>query len=297
MGIQEIFDSFTSAVGDVQQYRDLTGSVADAEWRRMNEWKKAAEEDPSRPEFLSMQNMTFREATTGKAVLYHFRDTSIDERLAALVKHTKRQYQWHLAECYELFETFLTQAYAWSGHRDPSVWPLRDFGGVTWGEVMGHDYAWFLTLARNKKDAPLSILRHFSELLPSVKQVEENNKLRANLLVAVTFVAHLRHQIVHARGVIKDGEKFANGVTQKLGLSGAAKSKHAEFVLQSLWLEDDGLISLMKVPVEGSPHPLQLHHDVFDGYVRYLLAYAHHLSVHLAAWAGEEFQMVPAKRD
>jgi hypothetical protein len=294
MRIQEIFESFTSAIGDVQHYRSLTRTVAEAEWQRLNEWKKAGD-DPSRPEFVSMQNMTFREATTGKAISYHFRNTSLDEAMVSLTRHLKRQYQWHLAECYELFETFLAQAYAWSGHRDPSNWPLRDFGGVTWGHVMGHDYAWFLNLARNKKDAPLSILRHFSELLPRVKLVAEENELGANLLVAVTFVAHLRHQIVHVHGVIQDLEKFADGVIQKLGFSGEAKKKHTEFIMRSLRIDEDGVITLLREPVAGTPPPLRLHHSVFDEYVRYLLAYAHHVSKEWAISWSEDFQLSSRK--
>lgn len=288
MHIQDIYEDFTSRLGDVQHYRSLTASVAEAEWRRLHQWKLAADADPTKSRLLSMQNMTFREATTGKAVLYHFRETSVDERLSGLVKHTKRQYQWHLAECYELFEDFLVRAYAWSGHQDPSGWSLRDFGGVTWGEVMGRDFDWFLALAKNKRDAQLSIMRHFAELLPAVKSGVEKNMLGGNLFVAVTLVAHLRHKIVHAGGVITDRDEFAESVVQKLGFSGTAKKKQIQFMSEVMWLDGDGLISLLKVPVPGAPAPLQLHHDVFDGYVSYLLAYAHHLTVHMTTHFGKE---------
>ena len=296
MQIQDIFNNFTSAVGDVQYFKSLTVLVAKAELQRLHEWKSAAEADSSMPVLLSMQNWRFREATTGQSLLYHFRDTNVKDRLAAVSKHTNRQLQWHLTECYELFEAFLKEAYAWSGHQDPSSWPLRDFGEETWGEVEGHGYPWFLTLAKIKRGAPTSILRYFSKLMPSVQAVEEDNKLGVNLLVAVTFVASVRHKIVHAGGVVSDHGKFAAEVMKKLGMSGKGSDKHVEFISQLLLLQEDGQIYLMKVPDDGSPKQLQVTYDIFDEYVRYLLSYAHHLSKHLAAFYAQEFQMSPPMR-
>ncbi len=180
------------------------------------------------------------------------------------------------AEAYELFEEFIKRAYAFMGMASPGRWPLRDFGSIQWADVSAKGFDWFLEQSRAKKDAPLSMLRQLGQVLPRLKHAETQNRMECDLLVAVTLIGQMRHQIVHSRGIVTDKKAFSEGVLKKLGLSGTGAVQHLEFIDQTLLLSpQDGSIYVLKVRSPESTAPIRIHYDVFDGLVRYLLMYAH----------------------
>jgi len=182
------------------------------------------------------------------------------------------------------------------GFSNPTTWPLRDFGSVRWEELKAKEFDWFLQQARVKKDAPLSMLRQFREVLPRMKHVESNNRLDCNLLVAVTLVGHMRHFIVHAGGFVHDKPKFAHEIVSKLGYSGSGMSKHLDFIEQTLLVKkSDGAIYLLNIPAPDSNAYVRTHYDILDELVRYLLAYAHQLYLSLGGKAIDKFDELPPR--
>jgi hypothetical protein len=193
--------------------------------------------------------------------------STVDDLIAALVRQTNRHHQWFLVEAYELFEDFLEHAYAYVGLHHPEFWPLRDFGGIRWDEAKSKSYPWYLTQARSKKDLPSSIMRQFREVLPRVSLLEKANKLGLDLFVAVTLVAKMRHQIVHARGVILDKPKFIDDLLKELGYNGPARAQQAQFIDERLVVDGQtNAIHLQKirVPAPDAPPGITGSIDPFD---------------------------------
>lgn len=282
MDIFEIFMRFTTGVADIELFRRDAHAAADRELAHLLEQKKRVDVRDDAHRFKALHNMFFKSASNGEHVFYGFRDVSVDEAIASLVRHINRQHQWFLAEAYELFEEFVKRAYAHMGMMEPSRWPMRDFGSIRWDEVASKDYAWFMEQARNKKDAPLSMLRQLAEVLPRLQIVEKDNRAGCDLRLAVTLVGHLRHRIVHARGVIPDLDVFADDVVGKMGYSGSSRTPHLEFIRGTVLVNTaDHTIHLLSVPHPDSRPPLNIRYDVFDSLIRYLLMYAHEVYLSL----------------
>lgn len=241
------------AIADIEVYRHSVESAADREYGHLLQQKENVVNSGLNGT-IALHNMFFQDATSGQPVFYGFRDIAIDQAILNLVRHTNRQHQWFLAEAYELFEEFVKHAYAFMGMNDPTRWPLRDFGGIQWDEVQSKDYQWFLEQARAKRDAPLSMLRQFRKVLPRMASVEPNNRYNCDLQVAVTLVGQMRHQIVHAKGIVSDKMAFAEEMIRKLGYSGAGMAPHLKFIEQTLLVNsEDGAICLLNIPAPDSP--------------------------------------------
>lgn len=293
MTILEIFRNFTVAIANVDLSRSSAESAADREYRFLLDQKKTIAEVGLRST-VNLQNMFFQDASSGRAVFYGFRNVTIDEAIHDLIRHTNRQHQWFLAEAYELFEEFVKRAYAFMGMQDPTLWPLRDFGAIQWNEIQSKDYQWYLEQARAKRDSPLAMLRQFRKVLPRMASVEVDNRQKCDLQVAVTLVGHMRHQIVHARGIISDMTSFAEDLVRKLGHSGKGMAPHLEFVAEVLVVnKEDGEIHLLNLPASDSSGTPGFHYDIFNEMVRYLLVYAHQVYLSLGGEWMEKFEEIP----
>lgn len=281
MTILEIFRNFTMAIADIEVYRKSVVSAADREYSHLLLHKNNAS-GRSSSRIINSQNMFFKDATSGQRIFYGFRDIDIDQAIHNLVRHTNRQHQLFLAEAYELFEEFLKHAYAFMGMNDPKRWELCDFGDIPQDEVKSKNYQWFLEKARKKKKAPLSMLRQFRKVLPRMKSVEPSNQYNCDLQVAVTLVGQMRHQIVHAQGIISDRKKFAEKMIKSLGYSGAGMASHLDFIEKTLLLNSgDGAIYLLNIPAPDSSLPFRFHYDVLDVFIKFLLTYAHQVYLSL----------------
>jgi hypothetical protein len=293
MTILEIFRNFTMAIADIEVYRNSVESVADREYGHLLQQKENVA-NSGLIGTIALHSMFFQDATSGRPVFYGFRDIAPDQAILNLVRHTNRQHQWFLAEAYELFEEFVKHAYAFMGMNDPTRWPIRDFGGIQLDEVQSKDYQWFLKQARAKGDTPLSMLRQFRKMLPRMASVESNNRYNCDLRVAVTLVGQMRHQIVHAKGIIPDKKAFAEKMIRKLGYSGAGMEPHLEFIEQTLLVNsEDGAIYLLNVPAPDSTPPFRFHYDILNNLVRYLLIYAHQIYLSLGGRWIEKLESVP----
>lgn len=293
MTILEILRNFTAAIADIEVYRNSVESAADREYCHLMQQKEIVANN-GLIGTIALHSMSFQDATSGRPIFYGFRNIAVDQAILNLVRHTNRQHQWFLAEAYELFEEFVKHAYAFMGMNDPTRWPLRDFGDIQLDEVQSKDYQWFLEQARAKRDAPLSMLRQFRKVLPRMASVEPDNRYNCDLRVAVTLVGQMRHQIVHAKGVILDKKAFAEKMIRKLGYSGAGMAPHLEFIEQTLLVSsEDGAIYLMNVPAPDSTPPFRFHYDILNELVRYLLIYAHQVYLSLGGQWIEKLESVP----
>lgn len=289
MTILEIFRSFTVAIADIEFYRSSVESAANREYRHLFEQKSLMTAEDLAI-FTSSHNMFFQDATSGQAIFYGSREVTVDDAISSLVRHTNRQHQWFLAEAYELFEEFVKRAYAFMGMDKPSLWPLRDFGGIQWGEVKSKDFQWYLEQARTKKDAPLTMLRQFRKVLPRMAMVEKDNRLKCDLQTAVMLIGFMRHRIVHARGIIPDKAVFTKDLLSKLGHSGKGMDAHQDFIDGTLLLgKEDGAIRLLSVPAPDSQPPFHIHYDIFTDLIRYLLLYAHQTYLSLGGQSIAQF--------
>ncbi|CAB5689257.1 Uncharacterised protein [Comamonas aquatica] len=281
MSILEIFRNFTMAIADIDVYRKSVESAADRTYNYLLQYKdNVSSRSSSRT--INVQNMFFKDATSGKPIFYGFRDIDIDQEILNLFRHTNRQHQWFLVEAYELFEEFLKHAYAFMGMNDPKRWELSDFGDILWDEVESKNFQWFLEKSRKKKKAPLSMLRQFRKVLPRMKSVESSNRYNCDLLVAVTLVGGMRHKIVHAKGIISDRKEFAQRLITSLGYSGAGMAHHLDFIEKTLLVNsENGEIHLLNIPAPDSRPPFLFHYDVLDVFIRFLLTYAHQVYLSL----------------
>ncbi len=98
-----------------------------------------------------MHNMSFRNAKTGDAIFYGFKELSIEDRYLHVLLHKNKQYQWLLAEAYEEFEDYIENAYAYYGSINNSFWPLRDYGNIFLSELKNKDFYWYVEQARKEK--------------------------------------------------------------------------------------------------------------------------------------------------
>lgn len=269
---------YTEKVANVQRFRWLTEGAADNRLCELVEWKQKRDAEGNTDGFVSTQAVRFPIATGGK-VLYGFHQLTVDDQISELVRHTNRQHQWFLVEVYELFEEFLKHAFALAGLQDPKRWSNKDLGTSTAAQAGSCDFDWFLDRARAKSGLPRTVLQTLRLAFPRLVAIEEKNALDLDLYVAANLVAKMRHQIVHARGVVPDRRKFAEDVMDRLGFSGARLEEHVQAISASLLLNNEGAIYLMKVPVPETPPPLQCRYDVFSGVTDPLLAYAREIAV------------------
>lgn len=290
--ILEIFRNFTTAIADMEVYRNSIKSAADTEYTRLQQQKQNIAGSGLNGT-IALHNMFFREATSGQPVFYGFRDIDIDQAILNLIRHTNRQHQWFLVEAYELFEEFVKYAYAFMGMTDPKRWRPRDYGVIPSEEVRTRDYQWFLEQTRAIRD-PLTILRQFKKVLPRMASVERDNQNNCDLLVAVNLVGHMRHLIVHAKGIVRDKRAFAEKIVRELGYSGSGMASHLEFIEQTLWVgSEDRVIHLLNVPAPDSIPPFRFQYDILNELIRYLLIYAHQVYLSLGGQWKEKFESLP----
>ena len=293
MNILEIFRSFTTAIAGIQLHRASMRYATIREHLFILEVQRNSEgTDTETP--ISLHNHFFEDAISGRAVFYGFHEVTVDNAIKNLVHHTNRQHQWLLVEAYESFEVFVNRAYAFMGLDFPTHWPLRDFGDIQLTEVRKQNFQWYLERSREKKGAPLSMLRQFKKTLPRMANLELSNRINCDFLVAVMLIGQMRHCIVHTRGIIPDKATFAAELLRKLGHSGAGMTKHLKFIDETLLVGEEGAIQLLTATVPDSTSPIQFHDYLFDDMVRYLLMYAHQVYLSLGGTVETRFETASA---
>lgn len=278
MKFSDAFDSYTTEIASVYTYRYAIRGAADRELDHLMEQDKHREQANLSPDqVVGMQNLSFRTADTGHHHFYSFKDNTIQAQLDALAHRTNRQYQWLLAEAYELFEDFLEHAYACAAMENKNLWPLRDYGSISLDELDSITFDKLLKQAKAKRDKPQSLLHPLREKLPRIKALETSNRLQVNLWFVVNFVEKLRHHIVHTKGIVADKQKFTADLLEKVGLYNNGKPDPAYLEFIDLYLCPRGgahFVRLLEVALPSSGH-FRKYVDVFGDLSDYLVAYAH----------------------
>jgi hypothetical protein len=260
MEIVKIFARYTNAVSQIYLYQSAVKTNAKKELEQLVMYERSLEEIPELKGVpLSAHNMFFLSAENGKPYFFAYKESSIKDKKKAVVLHKNKQYQWLLAEVYELFEDFIKEADALAGYKDKNFWNLTD------------------TRTEEKRKKLQPILNHFRSKLPRIIRTEKSNYFDVNLRLAIALVGQLRHIIVHKRGVVSNKEKFIADVFKKSGLSkeGEAASRNRKFI-ESFFGSGKyaSTIHLLEIPTNPGM-PFEVHIDIFEGLSRYLLAYAH----------------------
>lgn len=281
MRISDAFDEYATYVASVYSNRAAIQKAADSELFRLREDEaQLQQENQSITDIRGMHNYSFRTADTGEHHFYAFSKTTIDAQFHALERRTNRQYQWLLAEAYELFEDFLEKVYACAALKNKNLWPLRDFGELTFDELGSVTFEELLTQAKSKKNKPQSFLNPLREKLPRIAILETQNKLDTNLRFTITLVEKLRHHIVHTRGAVADKNKLSKELLLKVGLynNGSPRQEYLDLIDKYVRLDGDVyFVSLLNIPLP-SKGPAFVYFDKFAHLTDGLLAYAYMLT-------------------
>ena len=281
MNIKSIFDSFAASISELYSLQSAIRSNADSELKKLTEQKQeqanALESLPGLKErpWLS-QTMYFYSAYDNFPRPFGYKSRKIDEMSDSVLIHKNKQYQWLLAEAYEYFEDFLEEAYAYAGLIDKNIWPLEDFGNATLNELDVKSYEWFLLKARKIKNQSSHITNQFRNKFPNINSIENSNKLKVNLKLALILVEQLRHIIVHKGGVVGNKDDFVKNIIKKSGLyhNGKFNVDCSNLINQYFEIEKySNTVVLLEINIPEDI-PINIHIDRLQAIVNYLIAYA-----------------------
>lgn len=233
MTVEDVFNNYSDKIAQLHLYQCAMKELATAEIKKLNEYAVSFSDKPEILELSSSyNNMYFYAARDGEAKLYAHKKSSVEDRIESVYLHKNKQYQWLLAEIYEVYEDFLEEIYAYIGSKDNSLWPLIDFGNVRLSDLKNKDFEYYLTQAKKKDDIPHSILNIIRQSFPDYYKLETDNKLNKNIRLLIVLVEKLRHIIVHCGGVVKDKKEFIELVIRKAGFfnDGKYKKEYYDFI-------------------------------------------------------------------
>lgn len=280
MTIQDSWTRYSEQMANIEIFQRTIRDTANAEFARLRKFKAAEEAEKSSSAIeVATHNMLFTNANTGEKIFYCHRKLSIDDLLLESRLQKNRQYQWLLADAYELFEDFLFRAYAIVASVNKDAWPLSDYGNISLSDLALQDITWYVEQARKKKGAPRSILARIRELVPELRQMESDNALQINLSFAIVLIQEIRHLIVHAGGTTANTETFVSSVASKAGLlnNGGIAPENRQLAEQFFGVGKYGnLVTLLEVPT-GDGLPIGTYHCRFGILTNVLMSYAHAL--------------------
>ena len=278
MDLDTIWNDFSERMAEIELYYRAAKDIAKKEQQKIAEYLEYLNKNPQLKDVSSsLHNMSFYDAITGEIRFYNFKELNPKNRYLHVLLHKNKQYQWLLAEAYEEFEDFLEKIYAYKGYKDNDFWPLKDYGNIFISDIKTKDFKWFLERAKQKKDIPHSILNHFRKRYPIIAKVENDNKLRVNLRLAVILIENLRHIIVHKNGIVSNKQDFVINTLKKSGLYNNGKYDEKNYHLITSFFGDkeyENLITLLEIRVHPEI-PLDIHVSLFNNLTGYLLAYAY----------------------
>lgn len=233
MNIESLFKQFTENAAQIYLYQRAIKSSTDNELKKLEEYEKSHGSIPDFENFSkSLDAMYFLVASNGENLKFSVRKRSIEEMKRDITLHKNKQYKWLFVDIYEAFEDFVENAYAYAAFIDHNFWPLSDFGNISLEELKSIDHETLLKKAKNKRNAPRSILQQFRNKVPMISKMESENALEVNLKLAVTLCENLRHIIVHNGGIVSSRENFAKKVLEDCGLynNGKYKKSHLKLI-------------------------------------------------------------------
>ncbi|WP_422015230.1 hypothetical protein [Roseateles sp.] len=225
-----------------------------------------------------MLSLSFRD-TSSQHVFYDHREQSHDELLSALVVSHNRQYQWLLAEVFEHFEDFMTDAYGCAGAIDSTIWSSKDLTSI--GGHAGMPTSWWIEKARGLRGMKATVAASRLRAFPGISQVESRNALAVDLKVVLFLVERMRHLIVHRRGQASSADDFAEGIARDAGL--AAPTQEIRDLVGQYFGNGrlNTTIHLLDHQLLPSDDGFNWHVEKFDQLLGWLLAYAHMVSARL----------------
>ncbi len=282
--LKEIWAYFTDRMTEIELYRYAADKTAKTELKLIEQSTEQLKKHPdSRRLPASLHNMAFKDAESGNHVFYGHKDLSLREMRLRAVLHKNKQYLWLLAEAYEEFEDYLEKIYTYCGATDNSFWPLKDYGNITLSELSEKDYSWFYNQVKCKKEKPHSILNHFRKQYPELKEKEINNQTGMNLKLTIFMIEHMRHIIVHKKGLVDNKDDFIRNVTRKAGVinNGNISPEHLDYINLYFGTGDySNMIILLEFQVP-SEIPLPIYHNRLGVLLERLIAYSYLLYQHV----------------
>lgn len=167
MEIAEIFRRYTDQICEIHLYQRILKTNAREEYEGVIQFgiqqERIWEEHGVPKEIpLSTHNFFFRTAHFNQQnFFYGYKERRLEDQKLAVWRHKNKQYQWLLAEAYELFEDFMERADAFAAYNDRNFWPLKNYGNISLLELEKQNFEWFVSQAN--RDTLKNILERFSK--------------------------------------------------------------------------------------------------------------------------------------
>lgn len=256
---------FFDEIAVVQHYQRLSESVFKQTVKELIEKKNQLEQLDAETKEIFETNLSvysIYNPYTGIIQPYSVNKTSIAERVNQLHLFKNRQYQWLLAEAYELFEDFILSIYDIAGNSDIK---LR----------LAKDKANELDKKELKKKVH-QIMNHFRLELPELKAIEHENKIQKNLRLYINIIEKFRHIVVHKNGRTENSELVIEQILKSSCLfSDNQRAPEARAIVGSyIGTGDiDGLLVLVEKPI-FEVGGVSMHVNRHEDLVNVLLSYA-----------------------
>ena len=168
----------------------------------------------------SHHNMTYRSLTDGNHVFYDSRSRTYEQISQDIHFHQNKQFQWVLAETYELFEDFIEICYAYAQHLNPPVWKTAEVDRLTPASDGSYSLDEMLRLATDPRMTgdTFAKLHRFRAKYPQLRAAESRSPLHEKPSFVLALIELLRHVIVHNGGKVGDRKAFTQRVLSKAGL-------------------------------------------------------------------------------
>lgn len=245
--------------------------------RESNDIDKAIAHSPNSSEneiFSSLHNPFFKSPINGEYIFLDLIESTIEDRKIFLIENKNRQYQWLLAEAYELYEDFLEKLYANIAYIDPSLWPLGNYGNSYLEEINDQELDFFIE--KSKKKDVKHILKNLRKKFPQLKKYEADNALNIDYKLFIQLIENLRHIIVHNKGLVLSQKSFVESIFEKIGLSSQSKNAKDKKAEISRFFEGNGEEPNQIRLLELKANPKSFRHDDRLGFLLdVLMTHAH----------------------
>ena len=255
--ISDLYDTF---IASIVSLKVMQSNIKTIVTRERIDIEKTIERSPNSSEdkiFQSLHNPFFKSPISGEYIFSNLIEMSIEDRKKLLKDNKNRQYQWLLAEGYELYEDFLENLY---------------------GEIVNSGY----TLKANnsfelsRKLGGRNILNKLRKEFPELERYENINELNIDYKLFIPLIENLRHIIVHEKGKALSQDDFIESVFKKMGFS--CKSKEAKAKKAEIVRFFDGSVNISHqirlLELKDSPQSL-LHDDRLGFLFEVLMTHAH----------------------
>lgn len=246
-----LYTHFAERVADINLQQKIAKDIFDKTILDLARSAQTHEGDSAATDlYVSRWAMLARDAVSGASVKIGFRSMSYSERARHAQSHKNRQYQWMLAEVFEEFESFVN-----------SVYQL----------VNGQPAVNVSNMSAS------SVLRKLRSRVSELNNLERSNALGFDLALRSMVTEQMRHHIVHAKGKVREVDRFAEKILIGLGesLHGQKSAERRREALKELPLarvEGDQVIALLERSEEGSKLPV--FYSTFDRYASALVTHA-----------------------